>query len=330
MMWELLRFLSRLVAVVVVLGGVSTCVAAELGPAPEGSFSIVVLPDTQTYASVKPKIFHAETQWIVDNLDRQRIRFVSHVGDIVDRNVPEQWQVAREAMDRLHGKVPYGFSVGNHDMVGSTGDCSLFQEYFAASRFDEFPWYASNYKNNANSAQLFSAEGLDFVIVHLECNAPDDTLAWADRVLEEFSARRAIVTTHMYLGPLDRPTTAEGWFDDPKGRMLWKKCHGSRGNSPEEMWQKCFRKHENLLLVLCGDQSRTQAMRRTVEGAGGNMVHEVLSDYHDGSLRLCRFLPDKDVIEFRTYRPHQDVLCDGTKIVPDPDEHQFRLPYSMP
>jgi len=315
---------------VALLGLLSSSVAAELGPAPEGSFSIVVLPDTQTYASVKPNIFHAETQWIVDNLDRQRIRFVSHVGDIVDRNVPEQWKVAREAMDRLHGKVPYGFSVGNHDMVGSTGDCSLFQEYCGALRFEEFPWYVGNYKNNANSAQLFSAEGLDFVIVHLECNAPDDALAWADRVLEEFSARRAIVTTHMYLGPLDRPTTAEGWFDDPKGRMLWKKCHGARGNTPEEMWQKCFSKHENLFLICCGDQSRTQAMRRTVEGTGGNMVHEVLSDYHDGSFRLCRFVPDEDVIEVRTYRPHQDELCAGTKIVSDPDEHQFTLPCRMP
>ncbi|NQT15120.1 MAG: metallophosphoesterase [Planctomycetes bacterium] len=324
-MKKLRRILPWLMTTVALLGILSTAVAVELGPAPEGSFSIVVLPDTQTYAAVKPKVFHAETQWIVDNLDRQRIRFVSHVGDIVDRNVPEQWQVAREAMDRLHGKVPYGFSVGNHDMVGSTGDCSLFQENFGASRFEAFPWYASNFKNNANSAQLFSAEGLDFVIVHLECNAPDDVLAWADEVLEAHSARRAIVTTHMYLGPLDRPTTAKGWYADPKGRMQWKKCHGSRGNTPEAMWQKCFSKHENLIIIFCGDQSRTQAMHRTVEGEHGNTVHEVLSDYHDGCFRLCRFLPEEDLIEVRTYRPHQDELCEETKIVADPEQHQFTL-----
>ena len=328
-MRELLRFLSGLVAVVALLAVVSTGVAAELGPAPEGSFSIVVLPDTQTYAAVKPEIFHAETQWIVENRDRQRIRFVSHVGDIVDKNVPEQWRVARAAVDRLHGKVAYGFSVGNHDMVGSTGDCSLFQEFFGALRFEEFSWYASHHKNNANSAQLFSGGGLDFVIVHLECNAPDGVLAWADRVLAEHSDRRAIVTTHMYLGPLDRPTTAEGWFDDPKGRMRWKKCHGSRGNTPQAMWEKCFSRHENVFLICCGDQSRTQAMRLTVNGAHGNMVHEVLSDYHDGSLRLYRFLPDEDLIEARTYRPHRDELCQGTKIVADSGEHQFRLSYRM-
>ena len=319
-----------LLAILVFASFVSTGIAADLAPAPEGSFSIVVLPDTQTYAAAKPEIFHAETQWIVDNRQRQRIRFVSHVGDIVDRNVPEQWQVAREAMDRLHGVVPYGFSVGNHDMVAATGECSLFERFFPASRFEAFAWYGGSHKNNANSFQLFSAEGLDFVIVHLECNAPDDALAWASRVLDEHSSRRVIVTTHMYLGPLHRPKTSRGWYDDPKGRMLWKKCHGPQGNTPEEMWQKCFSKHENLFLICCGDQSRTQTMHRTVEGAGKRAVHEVLSDYHEGSLRLYRFVPDDDLIEVWTYRPHEGELTGGTKIVPDPDEHQFKLAYQMP
>jgi hypothetical protein len=302
---------------------------AELGPAPEGSFSLIVLPDTQTYAARKPEIFHAETQWIVDNLQRQRIRFVSHVGDIVDQNVRPQWDVARAAMDRLHGKVPYGFSVGNHDMITKTGDSSLFQEYFPASRFEPFDWYVGQFGNNRNSVQVFSAEGLDFVIVHLECNAPDDALAWANGVLAAHSDRRAIVTTHMYLGPLEQPKTSRGWYDDPKGRMRWKKCHGARGNTPEQMWQKCFAKHANLFLICCGDQSRTQAMRRAVRGENGNTVHEVLSDYHEGSLRVYRFLPDADRIEAWTYRPHEGQLCPGTDIVPDPDEHHFKLPYEM-
>jgi len=32
--------------------------------------------------------------------------------------------------------------------------------------------------------------------------------------------------------------------------MQWKKVHGERGNSPEEMWDKSFRKHPNLFSVL--------------------------------------------------------------------------------
>lgn len=302
--------------------------AAELPPAPAGSFSLVVLPDTQTYSATKPDVFHAETQWIVDHLDTERIRFVSHVGDIVDDNVPRQWQVAREAMDRLHGRVPYGFSVGNHDMT-SGGDSSLFKEYFPASRFEDFEWYVGNYQDNSSSCQLFSAEGLDFVIVHLECNAPDDVLEWADRMLVRYRLRRAIVTTHMYLGPRDKPVKPEDYFDAPKDRMLWTKRHGDRGNSPQQMWEKCFQKHANLFMICCGDQSRTQTMHRTVQGRHGNPVHEVLCDYHEGSLRVYRFIPSEDRIQAWTYRPQQGELCQGTPIVPDGKKHHFSLPYEM-
>ena len=101
-----------------------------LDPAPEGTFSLIVIPDTQGYrgagTKAQPKstdevtnvAFDTQTRWIVENLQPQRVVFVSHVGDIVDKNVPEQWAVARRCMDRLHGAVPYGIAPGNHDMAG--------------------------------------------------------------------------------------------------------------------------------------------------------------------------------------------------------------------
>jgi len=271
----------------------------RLDGAPEGAFTIVVIPDTQHYTGkgtkatpdeqgpITNEYFATHTQWIVDNLARQRIVFVSHVGDIVDKNVREQWVVARRCMDVLHGKVPYGISVGNHDMKAD-GDSTPFQEYFPASRFRSFDWYGGCFEpdrpeptvsgNNANSYQLFSAGGLDFIFLHLECNAPDDVLAWADGVLTKHADRRAIVTTHMDLGPIDEPKTSRDFFELPKGKMTWTKIHGDRGNSAVEMWDKCFRKHKNLFAVCCGDQSRSSAWYEKSTGDHGNTVHEMLSD----------------------------------------------------
>ena len=321
-----------------------------LPPAPEGSFSIVVIPDTQHYrgkgtkstpksdAALTNAVFDSYTQWASDNLERQRIVFVSHAGDIVDKNTPEQWELAQRCMDRFHGRVPYGIAVGNHDMTGA-GDSSLFQRYFAASRFKDFAWYGgcftndgedqSTSGNNANSYQLFAAQGMKFVFVHLECNAPDNVLAWADQVFERHADRRALVTTHMGLGPRDRPKKPRDYFDTPKGRMQWKKRHRERGNTPEQMWQKCFRKHKNLFIVFCGDQSRTQAMHQTTPGEHGNPIHEVLSDYGPYGLRLCTFLPKQNLIQIRTYNPVSGKLCEKTKILPDRAEHQFSLRYDM-
>ena len=203
MMQRWMRLLGVAMVFVVFGGRWAASQETLLGPAPEGSFTIVVIPDTQDYrgkgTKAQPKSedpvtnepFQIHTRWIVENLQTQRIVFVSHVGDIVDRNVPEQWAVARECMDRLHGRVPYGIAVGNHDMKAS-GDSSLFQQNFPASRFAGCAWYAGSYSgpdeenlgNNANSCQLFSAGGMDFVFLHLACNAPDEVLSWADQMLQ--------------------------------------------------------------------------------------------------------------------------------------------------
>lgn len=339
------------VAAILLLTGLDRLYSGELPEAPSGTFSIVVIPDTQHYKgrgtkgqpdSEEPltnKVFTAWTEWIADNLERQRIVFVSHVGDIVDKNNKEQWALARACMDKFHGKVPYGISVGNHDMAGGTGDSSLFQEVFPKSRFESFDWYAGSFTdpsgkpaisgNNANSVQLFEAGGLKFVALHLECNAPDNVLAWADSVLEKYSDRRAIITSHMGLGPREKPVKSSDYFDTPKGRMTWKKCHGNRGNTPQQMWDKCYRKHKNLFMIFSGDQSRTQAMRQKGLGDNGNGVHELLSDYGANGLRVMRFIPAENKIEVRTWDPINGMLCEKTKIVPKKNEHQFTLEYKM-
>ncbi len=325
-------------------------IAGELAAAPEGSFSIVVIPDTQQYRgrgtkgdadstqSLSNPVFDRWTDWIVANLDRQRIVMVSHVGDIVDINNQAQWGLARRCMDKLHGRVPYGISVGNHDM-NSAGNSSLFQQHFPQSRFTGFDWYGGSFNadpgedaisgNNANSFQLFDAGGIKFIALHLECNAPDDVLEWADGVLRKHFDRRAMITTHMVLGPRDKPKTNADFFDAPKGRMNWTKCHGKRGNSAEQMWDKCFKKHPNLFLICCGDQSRTQAMRQEEKGNHGNVVHELLSDYGSNGLRVMRFVPADDQIEVLTWNPLTGSLCESTQIVKDRNEHQFFLSYQM-
>jgi hypothetical protein len=349
---DLLRLsISITLAAMTVFGAAdSTAAEPSLSPAPGGTFSIVVIPDTQGYRGrgtkaqpdstdeVTNPVFDAYSAWISANAESQGIAFVSHVGDIVDKNVSDQWALARTFMDRFHGRIPYGISVGNHDMTGS-GDSSLFQTVFPAARFSGFPWYGGAFEdtgtalaisgNNANSFQLFSAEGLDFVFVHLECNAPDSVLAWVDGVFEKHADRRGLVTTHMGLGPRDKPKGARDYFDAPKGRMRWKKRHGKRGNTPQQMWDKCFRKHKNLAFIFCGDQSRTQALRQISQGDHGNPVHELLSDYGSAGFRIYRFAPKKNLVHVFTYNPRSDGLCSGTRVVPDRDQHQFTLEYGM-
>lgn len=339
----------RLLAACLALGAFAR--AAELDLPPPGAFTIVVIPDTQGYRGRATKatpqstepltnpVFQNHTRWITENLRTQNIVFVSHVGDIVDINNAEQWQLARECLDRLHGVVPYSLTVGNHDMT-SKGDASLYQRQFPAGRFRAFPWYGGTFTpdrpeqnvsaNNVNSHQLFSAGGLDFIHLSLECNAPDDVLAWADGLLRQHAGRRALVTTHMDLGPIEKPKDNEGYVKDPKGRMNWVKIHGARGNTAVQMWEKLFRKHANLGFIFSGDQSRTTAMRLAARGDAGNTVHSLLSDYtSSGPLRLYRFVPSAGEVRILTYDTTRRTLVEATAHVPARDQHQFTLAYAM-
>ena len=315
-------------------------------PAPEGTFTVVVIPDPQDYADggspsgdfTGQEVYAAITQWIMDNRESQRIVFVSAVGDIVNRGTArEEWEVARAAFDTIHGSIPYGISVGNHDMDNSTGAKPLFEEFFGAERFAEFDWYGGTPDNNGNSYQLITAEGLDLLFMHLECNPPVEVLEWARDVLREHADRRTIVTTHMWLGPITKWGDVS-YKDITKGRMQWTKCNrtGDRGYSSQRMWDDFLRWEPNLMMVLCGDQRSTQALRMQTVGEQDNIVHELLSDIRDGYIRLMRFDPAQNRVDVMTYSPTLDMFCDGTSatmsgprqpigIVTDITQHQFIL-----
>lgn len=235
----------------------------KLPPLPADAFTLVVIPNTQHYAGLGTKIsrnsgkyadepvrnvnLEAQVKWIIANQAAQNIVFVSHVGDIVEDDRVEEWTIAKSHLDQLRGVLPFSLTVGNHDM-STKGDAHLFQEAFPAASFKEYPWYLGSYAhdrpdqnisaNNVNSAQLFSAGGVDFLHLSLECNAPDDVLVWADALLTQHQSRRAIITTQMDLGVIDKPKEAEGYIKGPKGRMKWVKIHGARGNTGEQMWDK--------------------------------------------------------------------------------------------
>jgi len=319
-----------------VLLSATVAVAQErLSPAPEGTFTYAVFSDTHRYAGgeddrplTNAPLF-SQVMWLASNIESQRIAFVSHAGDLVNRNTTAHYKLAQDLFARFHGHVPYGIAPGNHDMT-DTRDMTHFRRFFGTARFETFAWYGGSCRDNANSWQTFSADGLDFVVLHLECNAPDEALAWADGVLEQNRLRMAIVVTHMYLGPIagrDKPGTEEQAF----GRMRWEKIGG--GNTPEQMWEKCFSKHENVFLIVSGDQAGSIALRQESRGVNGNVVHEVMANYpvkadREDWLRLYRFDPSAQVIHVFTYSPSQNRVCTGIWYLLGRAPHTFDLDIS--
>lgn len=278
-------------------------------------FSLVFLPDTQYYTTpgnqpLGATIFNGQTNWIVNNQSTRNIVFVGHLGDITENGGNDtdnsEWIIADAAFDILDAaNIPYNVAPGNHDMAGGV---TRFENYFGISRFSGRSYYGGNYgTDNTNNYNLFSASGLDFILIDLYCYntaPPTAVLDWANNLLATNSGRLGIVVCHDLL-----TTTAPAYPFSTAGQAVY---NALRGNP-------------NLLLMLGGHLD--QAGRRT-DVYNGNTVYSMRSDYQtqpnggNGWLRILEFQPANNQIQVSTYSPYLNQnLTDAN--------NQFTLPFTM-
>ena len=260
----------------------------------EDSFTIVALPDTQMYVlnGAHPEIFDSQTQWAARNADALNIVFVTHEGDITETYDPApvdaEWVDANESMSLLDGFVPYGVLPGNHDTI------SKLNEYFPYTRYEDEYWYGGHYPStgNENNYELFSAGGDDYIILHLEDVPNANVISWAGGVLDHYTNRKAIITTHSYINA--------GANFVGGGQDIWNNLIDDRGN---------------VHFVLCGHVDDERYNGRTAND--GHTVHELLADYQgvsghgDGYLRIMEFVPSANSVNVYTYSPWRDEYRTG-------------------
>ena len=287
------------------------------------NFTIIDLPDAQNYTANlnggSNATFRAQTEWIVHQRAIRNIVYVTQTGDITEDgdNSPIEWYRADTSMRILEDPVtsglpegiPYGVCVGNHDQTPNgdpNGTTTYYNQYFGAAHFAGISYYGGHYgSNNNNSFQLFSASGMDFIVVNLEYNPSPSTalLHWTDSLLKTYSNRRAIVCTHYLIdGGNPGPLSSQG-----------------------SLIYDALKDNPNLFLMLGG---HTGPEGRRTDTYDGHTVYSVLADYEgspnggNGWLRIFEFSPSTSEINVKTYSPTLDqfeTTSDG----------QFTLSYPM-
>ncbi len=266
----------------------------------ETSFKLVLMPDTQVYSSHYPEIFMSQTQWLADNFEKENIKFVLHLGDVVDGNVEQQWQNADAAMDILdENNVPYGVAIGNHDIGNNNQE---FVKNYGKSRMQDNPGYIGQSDNELNSAYTFTACGHEFLVLFLNLDASQEDLDWVQSIIDSNKGKPTIVATHTLIGP--------------DGTLATKPYVRSGGKSPAYIYDNFIAKNDQIFMTANGhDHGAFNIVRSNVNGLE---VNQYLVDYQgstkggNGYLRIMEFNFEENTITHTSYSPYtKGYLEDG-------------------
>lgn len=309
--------------------------------APKGSWTLVIIPDTQFYLAKFPDVYLRQTEWISRHKDSHNILFAAHEGDVTNNNSLQQWNKAKEITSKLNeGGVPYLLVSGNHDLGpgGKSTDRTTFmntvftpEDYANSHRIGLFE--KDKIENSWHEVETPTGT---YLIFGLEFGPRDTVLQWANEVAEQRPDAKFILVTHAYLS---EKSTRDNSKRDANRRVfrLNPRAHpiaeqpGS-ANDGEDIWQKLVSKHKNFQMVLNGHIGGKGVGYLESTGQQGQKVVQMLVNFQDppvvpargygggGYLRLLQFLPDAKTVRVRTYSPWYDQW------LLDPEHHfEFTL-----
>ena len=323
-----------------------------------GSFSMIVIPDPQSYVKfdANQPLFELQTAWIANSLESLNIKGVLCTGDLVEQNeirIPdgvngnqtseEQWKAASRAFERLDGKVSYAVCTGNHDYGYEKAENRLcrFPEYFPSER--NSCWRKSLVSVGLNYQGIPTLENAAYefdtptwgklLVVSLEFAPRDEAIEWARRLTEsaKYKNHKVILLTHSYMTPEAVRRDNEDYKVSP-------------ANYGQAIWEKLIYPSQNICMVICGHECEIvgyegQVSFRTDKNKAGKQVAQMMFNAQtaDGQwfgnggdcwLRLLEFMPDGKTISVRTFSPLfalSPTTCDKAWRTASYDQFKIRI-----
>jgi hypothetical protein len=283
-------------------------------PPVDPTFSIAIMPDTQVEVlRGSDRRLTDRMRWLVKKRREIDLRFVTHVGDVVNWDTAnhEQYVRARSALSILRNDgIPYSLSVGNHDTAAvcpggsacigrsarvTVRDTRTFNTYLDRGTAN----LAGQYEKGKldNSYHTFSAGGRHWLVLNLELWPRSGAVKWARSVVASHPRHNVIVVTHAYL-------TSKG--------NISSRHDGYGSNTPGYLYDQLISQYPNIKMVFSGHVGK--ARHRVDRGVHGNRIDSFLLCMHDkgtNPLRIVRINTAENTINSTVYAPYtQRVYSD--------------------
>jgi len=262
-------------------------------------FSFAWLSDTQGYVQRYQENFLHMNQWIVDNAEEWKIKYILHTGDIVDDwDAMYQWENSDEGFKIFEDAgMPYGVLAGNHDVASGLDQREAYYQYFGEDRVKDQYVFGESFENNYGHYDLVSENGQDFIVIYMSWNTNEAEVNWMNEVLAKHQDRKAILCFHAYTHVRE---SVDGLLD------YWGVM----------VQNQVVAKNPNVFAVLNGHYSGAtyQTVRFDDNGDGkkDRTVYQICTDYQDlskGGLEYIKFLYfdlDSDKVYMNAYSPYLD------------------------
>ena len=319
----------------------------EVAAVGDYAYSFAVIGDTQTMNEKDPTAMESIYDWLIANKDSQKIKYVLGMGDITDDSTDIEWENADKFIRKLDGVIPYSLVRGNHDdwddfnrnlhngfyettvegmMV--SGDIELTDpdqpgliqvtqpdgSVVTQTREEDIPEGGTVKGDLTNSYRTIEVNGTKYLIMTLDFAPNSKMLQWANNVIAAHPDHWVIATTHAYMyrdgttiskEDCYPPTYYSGYTDAQNG---------------DDMWNKVFSQHKNVLLVLSGHDPWQHIVYRQDKGVNGNTVTQMLidaqyTDLYVGStamVAMLYFSKDGKTMTVRYYSVDKD--CYGSEL----------------
>lgn len=265
---------------------------------------IIIIPDIQNYMDNPERFKYVEAiaSFCNNQNDLNRVIKCLQVGDITNNNQPWQYDNARKHFFSIFSKQAYPiFCLGNHD-YGNSGSSD---QRSSSIPVDLLPMRSifMDADNPENYVHYFEIDGKPFAILVLEFATRNETLRWANSIIQGEPSISFIILTHAFLNNDGVLFDTNNPNIDQTYNPKYYNMGGEYVNDSIEIFEKIVYENDNVKMIICGHcLSPNYIEYLAVDNKYDNKVHCIMVDYQHyseggyGYVGCLSFLQNKCVL----------------------------------